>query len=133
MNHNFITTSMFRSVLRPCAHVAKSASLSSPVRSAIVMPRFVSPMRFYSAAPDKQEITKRVIDVIKAFDRTNATADVSPKTLFHKDLGLDSLDTVELLVAIEEDFDIQFPDKVADELKGVQDTVDWIAEHPEAE
>lgn len=97
------------------------------------MPRFAYPMRFYSAASDKNEITSRVIDVVKAFDRTNASADVNAKTLFHKDLGLDSLDTVELLVAIEEDFDIQFPDKVADELKGVQDTVDWIAEHPESE
>lgn len=93
----------------------------------------VSPIRFYSATTDRNEITQKVVDVIKAFDRTNASADINAKTLFHKDLGLDSLDTVELLVAIEEDFDIQFPDKVADELKGVEDTVEWIATHPESE
>ena len=125
---------MFKSVFRPCAAVAKNARMTLPVRNSILMPQMmVSPIRFYSATTDRNEITQRVVDVIKAFDRTNASADISSKTLFHKDLGLDSLDTVELLVAIEEDFDIQFPDKVADELKGVEDTVEWIATHPESE
>ncbi|GAV52584.1 hypothetical protein ZYGR_0AG05750 [Zygosaccharomyces rouxii] len=125
---------MFRSVFRPCVNVAKNARMTLPVRGSILMPQMMaSPIRFYSATTDRNEITQRVVDVIKAFDRTNASADISAKTLFHKDLGLDSLDTVELLVAIEEDFDIQFPDKVADELKGVEDTVEWIATHPESE
>ncbi|GCE98682.1 acyl carrier protein [Zygosaccharomyces mellis] len=125
---------MFKSVFRPCASAARNARLTLPVRSNVFTPQMmVSPIRFYSATTDRNEITQKVVDVIKAFDRTNASADINAKTLFHKDLGLDSLDTVELLVAIEEDFDIQFPDKVADELKGVEDTVEWIATHPESE
>lgn len=125
---------MFRSVFLPCAAIAKSARMTLPVRNSVLMPQMmVSPIRFYSATTDRNEIAQKVIDVIKAFDRTNASADINSKTLFHKDLGLDSLDTVELLVAIEEDFDIQFPDKVADELKGVEDTVEWIATHPDSE
>lgn len=94
--------------------------------------KFKAPVRFYTAAPvDKKEITTRVIDVIKAFDKTAATSDVTAQTVFHKDLGLDSLDTVELLVAIEEEFDIEIPDKVADDLKSVGETVDYIASNPE--
>ncbi|CCD27148.1 acyl carrier protein NDAI_0J02560 [Naumovozyma dairenensis CBS 421] len=108
----------------------------------IMRPMAVS-MRFYSAdtaAPklNKDEVTRRVVDVIKAFSKgsTNptvaGTTDVNADTLFHKDLGLDSLDTVELLVAVEEEFDIEIPDKVADELKSVGETIDYIVSNADA-
>lgn len=95
--------------------------------------KFLAPVRFYTAASvDKNEITTRIVDVIKAFDKTAAASEITPQTYFHKDLGLDSLDTVELLVAIEEEFDIEIPDKVADDLKSVGETIDYISSNPEA-
>lgn len=124
---------MFRSVFRAAptlsrAVVAKRA-VASPVSASFV--RF--PARFYSSASlSKDEITSRIVDVIKAFDKTTASAAVSSETQFSKDLGLDSLDTVELLVSIEEEFDIEFPDKVADEIKSVGEVIDYIASNPEA-
>ena len=81
----------------------------------------------------REEVTKRVSSVIKAFNKDNsATTEITDSTSFQKDLGLDSLDTVELLVAIEEEFDIEMPDKVADELKTVGETIEYIVSNPEA-
>ena len=92
--------------------------------------------RFYSTEGSKlsrEEVTKRVSSVIKAFNKDNsATTEITDSTSFQKDLGLDSLDTVELLVAIEEEFDIEMPDKVADELKTVGETIEYIVSNPEA-
>ncbi|QLL32389.1 hypothetical protein HG536_0C05580 [Torulaspora globosa] len=126
---------MLRTVFRAAQPIAlKTAFQPLVAKNAYIgATQVVTPARFYSAASvDKKEITTRVIDVIKAFDKTAAASEVTPQTYFHKDLGLDSLDTVELLVAIEEEFDIEIPDKIADELKSVGETVDYIASNPEA-
>ncbi|EGS32799.1 acyl carrier protein [Megasphaera sp. UPII 135-E] len=45
---------------------------------------------------------------------------------FIDDLGADSLDIVELIMAFEEEFNIEIPDDVAEKIKTVQDTVDYI-------
>jgi NADH dehydrogenase (ubiquinone) 1 alpha/beta subcomplex 1, acyl-carrier protein len=46
-------------------------------------------------------------------------------------LGLDSLDTVEVVMAIEEEFSIEIPDKDADEIRTVGDAIKYISEQPE--
>jgi NADH dehydrogenase (ubiquinone) 1 alpha/beta subcomplex 1 len=51
---------------------------------------------------------------------------------YQKDLGLDSLDTVEVVMAIEEEFIITVPDQIADGLRTVKQTVDFIAEKKDA-
>lgn len=45
---------------------------------------------------------------------------------FIEDLGADSLDTVELIMAFEEEFDIEIPDTEAEKIKTVQDVVNYI-------
>ena len=45
---------------------------------------------------------------------------------FVEDLGADSLDTVELIMAFEEEFDIEIPDTEAEKIKTVQDVVNYI-------
>ncbi len=45
------------------------------------------------------------------------------------DLGADSLDTVELVMALEEEFDIEIPDEDAEKIQTVQDAIDYITEH----
>ena len=47
------------------------------------------------------------------------------------DLGLDSLDSVEVVMAIEEEFSVEIPDKDADEIRTVGDAVKYISELPE--
>ncbi|MCH7804976.1 MAG: acyl carrier protein [Acidobacteria bacterium] len=56
-------------------------------------------------------------------------ADVTPDAHFVDDLGADSLDTVELVMKFEEDFDIEIPDEDAEKIQTVQDAVNYINAH----
>ena len=51
---------------------------------------------------------------------------VNPEASFIDDLGADSLDTVELVMALEEEFDIEIPDEDAEKIATVQNAVDYI-------
>ena len=55
--------------------------------------------------------------------------DVTGDAHFVDDLGADSLDTVELVMKFEEDFDIEIPDEDAEKIQTVQDAVDYINAH----
>lgn len=59
-------------------------------------------------------------------------AEVKPAANFASDLGADSLDTVELVMALEEEFDIEIPDEAAENIGTVQAAVDFITEKSEA-
>ncbi len=54
--------------------------------------------------------------------------DVTPEASFVDDLGADSLDTVELVMAFEETFDVQIPDEDAEKILTVQAAVDYISQ-----
>ncbi len=55
-------------------------------------------------------------------------AEVTPQAQFVQDLGADSLDTVELVMALEEEFDIEIPDEDAEKIKTVGEAVTYITE-----
>lgn len=52
---------------------------------------------------------------------------VTPQANFANDLNADSLDTVELVMALEEEFDIEIPDEAAEQITTVQQAVDYIS------
>jgi acyl carrier protein len=52
--------------------------------------------------------------------------EVTPEAAFIDDLGADSLDTVELVMAFEEEFNIEIPDEEAEKILTVKDAVDYI-------
>lgn len=54
---------------------------------------------------------------------------VTPAANFVEDLGADSLDTVELIMAFEEEFEVEIPDTDAEKIKTVQDVIDYIESH----
>ncbi len=56
-------------------------------------------------------------------------AEVVPESSFVDDLGADSLDLVELIMAVEEAFDIEIPDEEAEKLQTVQDAINYINAH----
>ena len=56
-------------------------------------------------------------------------AEVTPNAHFIDDLGADSLDIVELVMALEETFEIQIPDEEAEKIHTVKDAVDYIQSH----
>ena len=55
--------------------------------------------------------------------------DISPSSSFVEDLGADSLDTVELVMALEEGFGIESPDEDAESIRTVNDAMDYIEKH----
>ena len=56
-------------------------------------------------------------------------AEVSPQAHFVNDLGADSLDTVELVMALEEEFDTEIPDEQAEKIQTVGQAIDYITSH----
>jgi acyl carrier protein len=57
---------------------------------------------------------------------------VTPEASFIDDLGADSLDTVELVMALEEAFEIEIPDEAAEKMERVGDAIKYLKEHLEA-
>ncbi len=55
--------------------------------------------------------------------------EVTPSASFVDDLGADSLDTIELVMAFEEAFSIEIPDEDAEKIKTVKDATDYVAAH----
>jgi acyl carrier protein len=58
-----------------------------------------------------------------------AEEDVVPEASFVDDLGADSLDQVELIMAMEEEFDLSIPDEDAEKIATVQDAINYIQKH----
>jgi len=56
-------------------------------------------------------------------------SEVKPEASFIDDLGADSLDIVELIMALEEEFDLEIPDKDAEKIVTVGDAVEYIKAH----
>ncbi|MFH1783915.1 MAG: acyl carrier protein [bacterium] len=61
-----------------------------------------------------------------------APEEVTNEASFINDLGADSLDTVELVMALEEEFDMEIPDEEAEKLQSVGQVVDYIKSHSAA-
>lgn len=81
------------------------------------------------ATSDKQkEITEKVKQIISE-QLGVEESEVTPTASFVDDLGADSLDTVELVMALEENFDIEIPDDAAEKIRTVQDAIDYIDKH----
>ena len=70
-------------------------------------------------------ISQEMIDII--VEQLSVEKDkVVPEASFVDDLGADSLDLVELIMAMEEKFDIEIPDEDAEKIVTVQDAVDYV-------
>ncbi|MFC0444771.1 acyl carrier protein [Pseudidiomarina halophila] len=55
--------------------------------------------------------------------------EVKSEASFENDLGADSLDTVELVMALEEEFETEIPDEEAEKIKTVQAAIDYVTNH----
>ena len=57
-----------------------------------------------------------------------SSEEVTPEASFIDDLGADSLDIVELVMAMEEEFDVEIPDDDAEKIQTIQDAINYIEE-----
>jgi acyl carrier protein len=81
------------------------------------------------ATSDKtKEIAEKVKQIISE-QLGVEEAEVTPSASFIDDLGADSLDTVELVMALEEQFELEIPDDAAERIRTVQDAIDYIDKH----
>lgn len=77
-----------------------------------------------------------VEDRVKAIivEQLGVDADeVSPDASFVEDLGADSLDTVELIMAFEEEFGVEISDEEAEKIRRVRDAVEYVEKHAKAQ
>ncbi|KAK6540317.1 hypothetical protein TWF694_009122 [Orbilia ellipsospora] len=140
---------MFRSAIRQSSRLfaaARPAAAAStgirtlPVQSSTILPSISAVpqslfgIRFYSSggAPPRADIEARIVDLLKGFDKITDPSKITSKAHFSNDLGLDSLDTVEVVMAIEEEFSVEIPDKEADAILSVEQAVEYIANQPGA-
>jgi len=70
-------------------------------------------------------VTERVIEIV-AEQLGVSKEQVTPETSFVNDLGADSLDTVELVMELEEEFDVNIPDDAAEKIQTVGEAIDFI-------
>lgn len=72
-----------------------------------------------------EEVMSRLKEIV--VDRLNVEEDqIKPEASFVEDLGADSLDIVELIMGIEEEFDIEIPDEDAEKLTSVGDAINYV-------
>jgi acyl carrier protein len=85
------------------------------------------PLQLLRKAMSDADIFDKVKKIVT--DQLGVEADkVVPEASFQNDLGADSLDTVELVMALEEEFDIEIPDEAAEQIATVQAAVNFIKE-----
>jgi acyl carrier protein len=76
---------------------------------------------------DIEAKVKEIIVQQLGVDESKVTLDAS----FVDDLGADSLDTVELVMAFEEEFNVEIPDEAAEKISTVRDAVEYLKQHLE--
>uniref|UniRef100_A0A7S1XJI3 Acyl carrier protein n=1 Tax=Erythrolobus australicus TaxID=1077150 RepID=A0A7S1XJI3_9RHOD len=76
-------------------------------------------------APPQPSVAERVMKVVSSFEKVKQEK-VNESAHFVNDLGLDSLDTVELVMNFEDEFKIEIPDKDADSIMSVTDAIAYL-------
>jgi acyl carrier protein len=79
-------------------------------------------------AADVEHIAQRLKEII-AEQLGISEDEITPEASFVDDLGADSLDLVELIMALEEEFDMEISDEEAEKIQTVQDAINYIAEN----
>ncbi|KAK4164749.1 acyl carrier protein-like protein [Cladorrhinum sp. PSN259] len=112
----------------PAMRIAKAGSFVPKVAG-----NWVSVRGYASAGGlDRTEVYERIKQLLSGFDKVNDPSNINEKAHFANDLGLDSLDTVEVVMAIEEEFSIEIPDKDADTIHSVDKAIEYIVSQPDA-
>eukprot|EP00549_Striatella_unipunctata_P024740 CAMPEP_0118717524 /NCGR_PEP_ID=MMETSP0800-20121206/28218_1 /TAXON_ID=210618 ORGANISM="Striatella unipunctata, Strain CCMP2910" /NCGR_SAMPLE_ID=MMETSP0800 /ASSEMBLY_ACC=CAM_ASM_000638 /LENGTH=128 /DNA_ID=CAMNT_0006624293 /DNA_START=60 /DNA_END=446 /DNA_ORIENTATION=+ len=88
-------------------------------------------VRCFSAFLNPDDVRERVMTAVKNFDKVDPSK-VTSASKFADDLGLDSLDAVEVVMAIEDEFAIEIPDAEADKIASIEDAVEFVSAHPMA-
>lgn len=143
---------MFRRVIRALVPVAAVPVARRFVPAVLGLPIRVASVRMYSDSHDahghgsanatdnarqgqylldRADVLQRVLEVVKNFEKVDA-AKVTPESHFINDLGLDSLDVVEVVMALEQEFVLDIPDHDAEKIQTIAEAVEYLAQNPMA-
>jgi acyl carrier protein len=75
--------------------------------------------------PSKEDIQERVVRIVSEHLGVEAEK-VTPEAKFVDDMGADSLDTVELVMALEDEFDCEIPDEDAEKITCIREALEYI-------
>lgn len=117
--------------LSPSPSLLLAAAAAGASRPHALARWLARPMSSHDAHLTREEVVDRVLDVLKSHPKVDPSK-VTPEAHFEKDLGLDSLDTVEVVMAIEEEFKLEIPDKEADKIDSLPLAIEYVANHPMA-
>ncbi|KAK6462366.1 mitochondrial acyl carrier protein [Scheffersomyces coipomensis] len=132
---------MFRiSLLRSIQSQGRVAvSRAHPIKSVFAItqtsttttPTFI---RHYSGFPalTRDVAKERILELLEGYEKTDTSKEIKEESSYIQDLGLDSLDVVEVVMELEHEFNIQIPDNEADSLKTVGQTIDYILAQEDA-
>jgi acyl carrier protein len=99
---------------------------------------FVAGMRPSPPRAHQEKDTKNMSDIEQRVKKIVAEqlgvneAEIKTESSFVDDLGADSLDTVELVMALEDEFETEIPDEEAEKITTVQQAIDYVKAHPKA-
>jgi len=77
---------------------------------------------------DQNTIAERIIEIV-AEKMDKPKEEITPEKSFVNDLGADSLDTVELMMDIEDEFDVSIPEEEAQKIVTIGDAIKYVTEH----
>lgn len=97
----------------------------------VLKPTFI---RHYAGFPalTRDLAKERIVELLEGFDKVDTSKEITEDSSFSQDLGLDSLDVVEVVMELEHEFNIQIPDHEADTIKTVGQSIDYILSQEDA-
>ena len=120
-NLRFHSTQVFTASKTNKTNIFSNTQFQKTQTLSVQKPRF-----FAVNALQQKEVSDRILKVVKDFHRVGESVTVSENSHFIQDLGLDSLDEVELLLAVEDEFAVEIPDAEAEKIHSVSDAVKYI-------
>jgi acyl carrier protein len=85
----------------------------------------------FTKGHEMSDIEQRVKKIVAEQLGVNE-AEIKNESSFVDDLGADSLDTVELVMALEDEFETEIPDEEAEKITTVQQAIDYVRAHPKS-
>ncbi len=136
---------MFRLVTRTRPSVTRNPLVRTPYRVYTTAPKQHYPPeeeanRIFEEARkywtpqllNPEDVQRRVVAVVKAFEKVDHPEKVTPQSHFQKDLGLDSLDTIDLLMEMEDEFVVEVPDLELEKIRSISEAISYFSTHPYA-
>jgi len=111
---------------RPANGLLAARTQAAPALAVTLQRRWLA-----AAFLDEADVTDRVLGCLKNFQKVDPTK-VTGASHFMNDLGLDSLDAVEVVMSFEDEFAIEIPDADAEKIHSAADAIKYVLQHPHA-